>query len=211
MTAFEYVIVAFGGNAVLLAILAYLAKTLISQYLTKDLEGFKTSLSQASSNAADEMKHRLSLTAHEHNVRFTRLHEKQAQVLEEIHSKLLDFEDASAALTLASESTPDELKESALRRAEDAGRQLDQYIRRNEIYIPVATSDNLAQLMKQIFTLLGNCSFSLLATKLMNSGSPVQLPEAKEAWSQVNDYLALQAPAVRKSVEIEFRKMLGTE
>lgn len=214
MTTVEFVLLALGGNALLIAVLGYLAKALMSQFLTKDVERFKTSLSQASTTAAEELKHRLSLTAHEHNVRFTRLHEKQAQVLEEIYAKLLTFEDASAALAYASSDTMAELMEPALRAAEDAGKALERHIRSHQIYLPEATSDNLAAMLEQIFALLAECSFSLSARRLDREGASlvtVTPTQARDAWAHVHDYLIRQAPNIRRSVEIEFRRLLGTD
>src|SRR5438105_5650877 len=79
MTPLETVLITVGGNALLLAVLGYLAKSLLSQLLAKDLKHFETRLTQASAVAAEELQHRLSLVSHEHHVRFTRLHDKQAQ------------------------------------------------------------------------------------------------------------------------------------
>ena len=212
MSPVEFVLLALGGNALLIAVLGYLAKALMSQFLTKDVERFKTSLSQAPTAAAEELKHRLSLIAHEHNVRFTRLHEKQAQVLEEIYANLLTFEDASAALAYASSDSTADFMEPTLRAAEDAGKALERHIRRHQIYLPVATSDNLAAMLEQIFTLLADCSFSLLAKKLDQQVESVAAPlQTREAWARVHDYLVRQAPNVRRSVEIEFRRLLGTD
>jgi hypothetical protein len=211
MTPLEVVLVTFGGNAILLAVLGFLARSLISQLLAKDLRQFETKLSQASVVAAEELKHRFSMIAHEHNVRFSRLHEKQAQVLEEIYAKLLDFEDASAAMTLANNDTPENLLEFALRRAEDAGRELAQYIRKHEIYLPVAVSAQLQVLLDRVTSLLSSCSFNLLSKKLANDGKPELFPETKEAWTAVHQYLEHEAPLVRRALEADFRKRLGAE
>ena len=211
MTPLDAVLVAFGGNAVLLVVLGFLARSLFSQLLAKDLKQFETKLSQASAAAAEELKHRLSLVAHEHNVRFSRLHEKQAQVLEDIYAKLLDFEDASAAMTLANNETPEHLLEFALRRAEDAGRELAQYIRKHELYLPAEVSSQLQNLLDRVTSLLSSCSFNLLSKKLANDGRPDLFPETKEAWVSVHRYLEHEAPEVRRALETDFRKRLGAE
>ena len=211
MTPLGALLLAFGGNAVLLAVLGYLARSLLSQMLAKDLKQFEARLSQASASAAEELKHRLSLVAHEHSVRFSRLHDKQAQVLEEIFSKLLVFEDASATLALADNSTPEHLLEFGLRRAEDAGRNLAQFIRRHEIYLPVDTSRQLQALLDKVTSLLSSCSFNLVGKKLESSGRDDLFPESKDAWNSVHSYLEHEAPAVRKAVEKDFRKRLGAE
>jgi len=211
MTPLETVLITVGGNALLLAVLGYLAKSLLSQLLAKDLKHFETRLTQASAVAAEELKHRLSLVSHEHHVRFTRLHEKQAQVLEDIYAKLLDFEDASAAMTLANNDTPEHLMEFALRRAEDAGRELAQYIRKNEIYLPAVASAQLHALLDRVNSLLSSCSVNLLSKMLANDGKVDLFPETKEAWTGVHKYLEHEAPEVRRALEADFRKRLGAE
>jgi len=209
MTPLEAVIVAFGGNLVLLAVLGFLARSLLSQLLAKDLKHFETKLSQASAVAAEELKHHLSLVAHEHNVRFSRLHEKQAQVLENIYAKLLDFEDASSAMALADNDTPEHLLEFSLRRAEDAGRELAQYIRRHEIFLPAEVSQQLQALQDRVTSLLSTCSFNLVSKMLANDGKPELFPETREAWAEVHLYLEHEAPDVRRTLEADFRKRLG--
>lgn len=211
MTPLEAILVAFGGNAVLLAVLGVLARSLLSQLLAKDLKQFETKLSQASAVAAEELKHRLSLVAHEHNVKFSRLHEKQAHVLEDIYAKLLDFEDASAVMTLANNDTPENLLEFSLRKAEDAGRELAQYIRKHEIYLPTELSIQLQDLLNRVNSLLSGCSFNLISKKLANDGTPELFPETKEAWTAVHRYLEEEAPQVRRALEVDFRKRLGAE
>lgn len=211
MTTVEAIVIAFGGSVALISVLAYLARSLLSQLLAKDLKRFEMQLSQTSIAAADELKHRLSLVAHEHHIRFSRLHERQAQVLEEIYAKLLDFEDASAVLELANNNTSEHQLEFFLRRAEDSGREIAQYIRRHEIYLPQETSAKLQSLLEKVTGLLSSCSFNLLGKKLENSGKEDLFPESKEAWSAVHKYLEHEAPVIRRSVESDFRKHLGTD
>ena len=209
MSPLEALVLGVGGNAVLLAVLGLLARSLMSQLLAKDLKRFETELSHRTTLATEELKHRLGLAAQEHHVRFTKLHERQANVIEEIYTRILDFEDASAALTLANNDTPENLMEFALRRAEDAGRELSQYIRRHEIFLSVSTSIQLHALLEKVETLLSGCSFNLVGKKLRNSGKDDLFPETKDAWTAVHRYLEEEAPLVRKALEMEFRKHLG--
>ena len=211
MNNIEAVLLAFGGSTALIALLAFLARSLLSQLLAKDLKLFEAKLVQASATATEELKHQLSLVAHEHHIRFNRLHDKQAEVLEGIYAKLLDFEDASSAMTLADNSTPEHLMEFSLRRAEDAGRELAQYIRTHQLYLPADTSSQLQKLLDRVTSLLSSCSFNLVGKKLQNSGRSDLFPESKDAWTAVHKYLELEAPVVRREVEAEFRKHLGTE
>lgn len=211
MSPFDIILLTLTGNVVLLGVLGFLAKSLISQFLAKDIERFKSSLIQASSSATEELKHQLNLTAHEHGVRFARLHEKQAHVIETIYAKLLDFEDASAVFSLVSENMPADLIEPALRRAENTRSDISQYIRHHEIHLPSALSEQLAAMLNKISELLSNCSHNVISRRWSPEDPSALFPEAEEAWSQVNSYLEHESPAVRRSLEGEFRKLLGTE
>jgi hypothetical protein len=209
MSPWETILLAFGGNAILLAILGWLARSLLSQFLAKDLHNFESDLSLRTELATAELKQRLGMAAHEHNVRFTKLHERQSQVVEKIYDLILDFEDASAALALGSNDIARDLLSSALNRAEDARRSLSEYIRRHEIFIPEETSIQLQALLKRVNDLLSSCSHNLLDRMLADLGNDEYFPDDKEAWSAVHRYLENEAPLVRKSLEQEFRKHLG--
>jgi hypothetical protein len=209
MNPWETILVAFGGNAILLVVLGFLAKSLLSQYLAKDLRNFESLLTQSTQLASEELKHRIGNAAHEHHVRFSKLHKRQAQVIEDVYTRILNFEDASAALALGSNDMSSDLLENALRRAEDAGRELTEYIRRNEILLPEHTSVQLHALIDRVNELLSSCSRNLLDRMLADTGHGEHFPEHKEAWSLVHRYLEHEAPLVRKALESEFRKHLG--
>jgi hypothetical protein len=200
MNPWETALLVFGGNAALLLVLGVLARSLLSQYLAKDLKQHETELTQRTILATEELKHRLAVSAHEHQVRFSKLHERQAQVFEDLYVRVIEFEDASISMSLTSNTTPENLLEFALRRAEDSLKELAQYVRRHEIFLPEDTSRRLHSLLDQVRD-----------KKLSGNGIGDYFPEHKEAWSVVHKYLEHEAPAVRKSLESEFRKRLGAE
>jgi len=74
MELWQALLVAFGGNATLLLVMAFLGRSLISNFLTKDVEKFKGDLQVA---------------AMEHQIRFSELHEKRAEVLAELYKLLV--------------------------------------------------------------------------------------------------------------------------
>lgn len=210
MNPLETIILALGSNVILLTVLGFLARSLFSQYLAKDLKQFETNLTQRTQLAAEELRHQLGMAAHEHHVRFSKLHERQAQIIEDVYARILDFEDASAALALANNDTPENLLEFSLRRAEDSRSELAQYIRQHEILLPEDTIAQLHTILNRVNRLLSACSYNLMDKKLadvVEGGG--YFPEHKEAWSAVHQYLDHEAPLVRKSLESEFRKRLG--
>jgi hypothetical protein len=77
MEIWQTLLLAFGGNAVLLAILGWLAKSFVSGLIAKDLKGFENDL---------------KLKAIEHQTKFTGLHEKRADVLASFYRAVITFE-----------------------------------------------------------------------------------------------------------------------
>src|SRR5947207_3354787 len=63
-----------GASSVFLGLLTWLARSLFAHILSRDVERFKA---------------KLELSALEHQVRFGRLHAKQATVISELYEKLL--------------------------------------------------------------------------------------------------------------------------
>src|SRR5882762_456564 len=95
MDPWQSVLLAFGGNAALLLLLGWLARSLGSQLLAKDLEKFKSDLATTSSSAAEQLKHELAVAALEHNVKFSKLHERRAEVVAEAYGLLVEAHWAS--------------------------------------------------------------------------------------------------------------------
>jgi hypothetical protein len=86
MNAWNEVLIAFGGNAVLLAVLGFLARSLLQTWLTKDIKTFETNLKNTADSelerlkfelkakgdiSIEQLKSRLQQAALEHEVRFS--------------------------------------------------------------------------------------------------------------------------------------------
>jgi hypothetical protein len=81
----EAIITAIGGTAILLAVVAWLIRSLIGQYLSKDLENYKEKLRSQSAVELERLKGELAMNAAAHQIRFSKLHEKQATLIEELY------------------------------------------------------------------------------------------------------------------------------
>src|SRR4051812_19160277 len=89
MELWQSLLVAVGGNAALLLVLAFLGRSLLSVLLAKDVEEFKAKLQADSQTTMVKLQADLQQTAVEHEVRFSRLHEKRARVLAELYKLLV--------------------------------------------------------------------------------------------------------------------------
>ncbi len=69
-------------------IVAFLSKSLLSQWLSKDLEVYKARLQRETNAELERIKAEVTRVNLEHQVRFTRLHEHRARVISGIFARL---------------------------------------------------------------------------------------------------------------------------
>lgn len=77
-----------GGTAVLLAAAAWLIRTVLTNRLALDAEKFKAELKANADMEMEKLKHSLQRIAVEHQVRFSKLHEKRAEVIADLYRRL---------------------------------------------------------------------------------------------------------------------------
>jgi hypothetical protein len=81
----EEILKFLGGSTILLAAVAWVIKTLSKQLLSKDIERFKSEL---------------KLETITHQVRFTKLHEQQAEIIRSLYSKIVELDHAAMGLNI---------------------------------------------------------------------------------------------------------------
>src|SRR5712692_5646461 len=90
MEAWQTILLAFGGNAALLAVLGILGKSFLDKLIVRDTKQFESDLKAKSDAAIEHLKNELQLRTIEHQVRFSRLHEKRAVVIAELYGHLVE-------------------------------------------------------------------------------------------------------------------------
>ena len=79
-----------GGGGVVLGAAGWLTKKLIDSQLARETEAFKIRLQGDANVEVERLKSSLQMTTLEHQVRFSKLHEKRAEVIAEVYAKLAD-------------------------------------------------------------------------------------------------------------------------
>jgi len=80
-----------GGGVVLLGAAAYLIRAALTQRLLLDAEAFKGQLKASADAEIERLKVSLQMSALEHEVRFSKLHEKRAEVIAELYRRLVEL------------------------------------------------------------------------------------------------------------------------
>ena len=207
MQPWESILVAVGGNAALLLLLGWLARSLGSQLLAKDLEKFKADLAAASSSSTEKLKHDLQLTAVEHQVRFSKLHERRAEVIAELYSLLVEAQWAAQNFVSVGDLQGDPPKQvkyaTAMNKAADFYRCFD----KNRIYLPQVLCVQLekfnANMRKRVL------QFGAYVSIDEKAAPDSFIVQKLEVWAKASEYFDKEIPLARTALESELRQILA--
>ncbi len=88
------IIFAISASAIAIAALAWLAKKIVSHFLSKDIEAYKAKLEAGSEMEIEKLRNSLRQIAYEHEVVFSHLHKQRMDAILELHSELLEIKNA---------------------------------------------------------------------------------------------------------------------
>ena len=206
MTAWQSILLALGGNAALLLRLGWLARSLGSQLLAKDLERFKASLTSASSEASERLKHELQIVSLEHEVRFSKLHERRAEVIGFLYSLLVEVQWSGQSLVAMAEFVGEPPKQekyiAAMNKCAEFFREFD----KNRIYLPEHVCQQIEEFLRGMRTRV--IQFGVYSQA--NDYAPEHLiKERLDVWVKASDYFDKEVPIARQALEAELRSMLS--
>lgn len=190
MEAWQTILLAFGGNAVLLAILGWLAKSFVEGRLAKEVERFRSELRNASV---------------EHQVRFSKLHEKRAKVIAELYGHLADMYAAASSLADMVEFSGEPSKTEQYATAMNKMRDFYLYFDKNRIYLPQTLCDSLEQFARDI----QKDTVGLGVHFSFENSSPDVIQKKLQLWQTVWQKFKEVYPGARSALEHEFRAILG--
>jgi hypothetical protein len=189
MSPLEIVITSIGGSAVLFTVVGFLARSLVLHLLSKDIAKFKVDLEKI---------------AYGHQIRFSQLHDKRAQVIAELYGSIVALErkaEVFVRLLLASDK---EKNNSRLIELWDAADKFQDVFQKNRIYFE-------ERICKKIDSL--NESLSDPISKLvMHNEMSVQSNNYKDlfqSWDAATKQINEIIPGVKSDIEFEFRNILG--
>ena len=189
MEFWQSLFMGLGGSAGVLLGLWYLGRTLISSVLAKDLEKFKADLQQAGI---------------EHQILFSKLHEKRATVIAELYKLLVEaFWHVSEFTSQTQFGDPDRKQQYV-----DALNSVAAYFRffdQHRIWLPTKLCVPLENFARQ------------LRAPTIRLGVYLQIPhptektlqEQSEVWDKAWEAVSSDIPELQSAIEAEFRTLLG--
>ena len=207
MEAWQTILLAFGGNVALLVVLGLLGKSLLDKLIVRDTKAFESDLKAKSDSAIERLKNELQLQAIEHQVRFSRLHEKRAAVVAELYGYLVESlweaESFLSPMEWAGEPGKLEKHRIAMTKLVDLYRYFDKH----RIYLPPELCVSLDSFVRQVRSHV--IHFGVYVRLRDETLSESTYKEKEKAWNEGWDAIKNQIPQARQSLEDEFRSLLG--
>ncbi len=207
METWQTILLAFGGNAALLAVLGYLGKSILEKLIVRDTRQFESNLKAKSDATIEQLKAELQLRTIEHQVRFSRLHEKRADVIAELYGLLVEAlweaESFLSPMEWAGEPSKKEKHQHAMNKLVELYRYFDKH----RIFFPPEVCASLEALVRDVRLQVINFGVWLEyeSHELTNDSNK----QKRDAWNSGWDAIRNQVPVARQSLENEFRKLLG--
>lgn len=194
------------ASSVSAGIVAYLSKSLLTLWLNKDFEAYRTKLATASASEIEQLRGQLERVTIEHEVRFKRMHEKRTEViatifahLEELHASLRQWGHLHSILSDKTAVAAD-----FKQRATTASNKLAAYFYPRAIWLERDLCDSLNDLLNLLGTVL-------VVLEADAKGTPLEIEGAGRTPQEMINNLLRTIGETRAVLEERFRKILGLD
>lgn len=192
-----------GGPTAVAAVLIYLGKFIINA--TKD-----TALQTHQSNL-DKIKI-------EHQVKFSKMHEKRAQVIAELYSALYDTELALRFLVSPNQGPEWTEDKERIKKAYDSRLEAQRILERNRIYFSESFAEEVSKILKDSLSIIIQMQEAKMESSFtdakIRAGKDLIYPDGKspyDKWIALQDVVDMEFQKKRKEIAIMFGKLMGVE
>lgn len=208
MSEFWQILIAtLGGSAVLLLAVAFLVKALISHWLSKDIESFKTEVQHSATLQLERALADLRQAALEREVRFRQLHEKRSLVIAELYSRIVSAVDKLEYSFQPVEWVDQPSRDEKLKEALPCLIELREHFERNRILFPVELATQIHAFIEKLGGWLHEYQTWKFVDEHSESDRAVKASKnaaVRAAWKGLRE----EVPGLRLALEDEFRRLL---
>jgi hypothetical protein len=181
-------------------LLVWLFRSLISQALARDIEGYKVKLATEHSVAIEKLKADLRAAAFEHETRFARLHERRVEILAELYKKLAITEDSFIDVLHPVQRGSKEDHNKRIRDAQVGAIKFFEFFNENRVFL----DEDVCELIVTLREKLRRTSAGFAGA----FGYEDMTPNAQE-WADTRKLFLAEVPPLRTQIDARVRKMLG--
>ena len=189
----------------MLGAVAWLIKSIVTHFLSKDIDSYKMNIKYSHEADLEQFRSSLKMMAFEHETRFSRLHEKRADILALLYEKLAEAVSAAASFISPVEREGDPSKIEKYKKAMEKMVAFYIFFDRKRIFL----SEPLCTEIDEFVDIIRDSTIEMSVYLDVKPGDGEVYKEKtqimRKAWKSVKDSIV---PDARKSLENEFRKIL---
>ena len=208
MDTWQTIAAAVAANTAVLAVLGWLAKSLIEKILARDSKRFEIEIKAKADSAIEELKSQLQIRNLEYEIKFSKLHEKRAATIAEMNSLLAEVAWEAESFLSVMEFSGEPSKRDKHAVAMTKLTEFFRYFDKNKLYLPSGLCEPIEKIVLDVRQHV--IKFGVYVH--LEDREPL-LPhtqkEKTEAWMSGWTALKTQVPAVRAQLEEEFRRLLA--
>jgi hypothetical protein len=177
-------------------------KAQIKSEYDEKLETHKAQLKAQSDVEIEKLKSELSIAAAQRNVRFSRLHERQAEIIAEVYEALSELVKAISDYVAIYEPASAPPREERRERAAEAANEFIALYRGKKIFFPPSTAAKLDEILLEIRTAYMRFAFKIDADR--RTGGTME-------WLDIFERIQKLSETTVVELECDFRTLLGHE
>ena len=201
MEAWQTILLAFGGNAALLAVLGLIGKSLLEKILARDSLRIESELKAKNETELEKLRSTLAVAAAERHVRFTKFHERRAEVISETYGLLRELHTKLGDYVKIFEPAGDRPKEERRNDVAAAHKAFITYYSKNKIFLSKIAVEKIEKINQK----------SIQAFYGFFYGVEMVHVEGIEKWMKICTEVTEEMPVALSELEDEFRRLLGDE
>lgn len=204
----QVLLTTLGGGTAILAAAAWLIRTALNHALTRDAEEFKARLSADADIEVERLKSSLQTAALEHQIRFSNLHLKRAEVIAEIYTQMVDAEQYGQRFAFVEGYEEGSKRLEAYLEIQKKLVEFYFFVEKRRIYLP----EHICALLKAFLDSVRKNVIAINTYAHIDQPSnPPLLQEKNRVVMEVYEAFEGSIPAARAALEKEFRQLLGVE
>lgn len=166
-----------------------------------ELEKLRAALKAEADVQTEKLRSALNSASHEHNVKFSRLHEKRAETLAETYARLRNLLDRMGEYVAIFEPAGGPSREDRRKRFVDSYPEFREYYLSRAIFLPKATADRLDVINREIRE-----AFIKFAYMVDQPNPP---PDRHKVWNDVYNKVQNEFEIALADIAADFRNLLG--
>lgn len=201
-----------GTGTAIITIVAWVVKSIINHFLSRDIQAYKNKLKIESEFEIEKFKNNLRVASIEHEIRFSKLHEKQAIIIAELYSRIniavksVNHLLSPLGFSLSSIGGIDRT-DVAKKTIEHVTDFLD-YYEKHKFYL----NDKLCKLMEVFVEEIRIPTFEYsIALTSPKSNDENENRNTSEIWRECWNRVEEKIEPTKIALEKEFKKILGVE